>query len=160
MHAGGGSLGAAAQAVQARLRVVIGVAGALQTGCRALHHHALRFDLFFEVFYLLRPRQHACLLAVLRIKMQAVRGHAMALRGVNHFTRRQLLALRQCAAQIRRGIAARQPMAEQGGQAGIVQAQIVSQGFEAVRGCRQGCGRSRRGIEHQFGAGRVSRKGR
>ena len=103
----------------------------------ALHHHVLvaegagyrfRHAILTEaVADDLLPREQARLLRILRVEAHAVRAHRMSALHEDRFTGLQLLALRQRLFEARRGVAAVQPVDQQGLQAGIVQAKQIGQ---------------------------------
>ena len=99
MVAGLAGRGFAAHLRQALAGIGIGAFGACQPITAVIMDQLLGAQRFFEVFYFLRARQQAGLLAVLRIKVHAVAGNGMAALHVNGLARLQLVSLRQCLLQ-------------------------------------------------------------
>ena len=142
---------------QALGRIGIPGLGLDERVARLLADQRLRTQLLFEVLDLLRARQQAGLLGIGRVEAHAVRADAVAAFYIDGLARLQLATLGQRVFQRGRGVAAGQPVGQQGLLRRIVQAQQVGQrGQRAALLGRRGLGRA---VEGQPGGRRILREG-
>ena len=140
----------------ARRRLGVGGLGTHQRAVGLLGDQALRPQLALEVLDLLGPRQKSGLFRVGGIKAHRVAADRMTLAGHDDFAVGEPLAVGQRRVQARRGVHPFEPIAQQRGQAGVVQAQPLA---EQRQGCRAtGCRDRVRAVKRQLGRWHVGSK--
>ena len=122
-----GLLGLAAGADQASAGLLVSVVGPGQRGLGIFYQQLLGTQGFVQLFYLLGAGQQPRLLAVLRVKAHAVRGHCMARGDKNNLPIAQLGALGQRFIQAIGRAAAVQPMGQNSPQPLIASADFLHQ---------------------------------
>ena len=149
--------GFAAGLYQTLAGIGVGYLGTVERGARLFVDELLGTQFLVQVFDFLGARQQAGLFAVLGVKVDAVGGDGVAGLYVDGFTGLQLRALRQRLIERTGGIAAMQPLGQDGQQARFVHAQQVHHARQ--RGCAGRARCSRRGIKTQFGRWCIAGKG-
>jgi hypothetical protein len=135
----------------------VGRLQAHRAGTGLVGNQRLRALAAFEVLDLLRPRQHPGLFGVGGVEGHRELRDAVPLAHHDDLAMREPVALRQGFVQARGRVDALEPVVEQGGQAGVVQAQQIGQARQCpVRVLDR---RRRRRVEGQLGRRRVGSEG-